>query len=218
MKEYRGIFLPDIEEHLCEHIRPSHKRYEELPDGRATYQRFKYRRGLEFVKERKVFVDVGAHVGLWSMQAEFDFEQIIAFEPCPEHLEIFPHNMRKNTYTLHPVALGARAGSVGLGFEDHSTGGTHISGTGDIEMRTLDSFGIERIDLMKIDVEGYELDVVVGGMETIKRCRPVMIVEQKGRDASNHGREKNEALAYLLSLGMRELCAPYSGDYFLGWP
>lgn len=217
MKEYRGIYLPDIEQHLCEHIHPKHKRYEELPDGRATYQRFKYKRGLQFVKDPEVFVDVGAHVGLWSMQAEFDFERIIAFEPCPEHLEIYPHNMRKNFYTLHPVALGSSAGSVGLGFEAHSTGGTHISGDGDIEMRTLDSFEIDRIDLMKIDVEGFEYDVVVGGRETIERCQPIIILEQKGRDASNHGREKNEALNYLRKLGMRELCAPYSGDYFLGF-
>lgn len=217
MKEYRGIFLPDIEEHLCEHIRPQHKRYEELPDGRATYQRFKYKRGLQFVKQKKVFVDIGAHVGLWSMQAEFDFEEIIAFEPCQDHWEIYPYNMRKESYTLHKCALGAEAGSIGLGFEPRSTGGTHVAGSGDIEMRTLDSFEIPRIDLMKIDVEGYELDVIKGGLETIKRCKPVMIVEQKGRDSSNHGKEKHEALKFLLKEGMRELCPPCSGDYFLGW-
>lgn len=216
--DHRGVWLPPGEKHLVEMMTPGVKRYAELPDGRPSYQRHKFLAALPLVAEPRVFVDIGAHVGLWSMQAELAFETIIAFEPHPVHAAIYPHNMRTDRWTLHRFALGDRAGGVRLSGKPGSSGDTHVAGEGDIPMQTLDSLILERIDLLKIDTEGYELPILRGAVETLKRCRPVVVVEQKGREAMYHGGKQGEAVAFLKKLGMVELAPPISGDFFLGFP
>lgn len=42
---------------------------------------------------------------------------------------------------------------------------------------TLDSLKLERVDLIKLDIEGMELEALAGGVETIKRCKPILVVE-----------------------------------------
>ncbi len=59
------------------------------------------------------------------------------------------------------------------------------------------------VSFIKIDVEGFELPVLEGAVETIQRCRPLMLVEQNGNDEVHFGRPRNEATAFLESLGMR---------------
>jgi FkbM family methyltransferase len=46
-----------------------------------------------------------------------------------------------------------------------------------VPMVSIDSLALERVDLIKLDVEGMELDVLQGARDTIKRCAPVMLVE-----------------------------------------
>lgn len=46
-----------------------------------------------------------------------------------------------------------------------------------VQLKTIDSFNLQRVDLIKIDVEGMEIDVLNGAKETIKRCKPIMIIE-----------------------------------------
>lgn len=215
MKLHQGVWLPDGEEHLIDMIKPGVKGFIPLPDGRGTYQRHKYLAAMEFVQAPEVFVDIGAHVGLWSMQAEFDFDQVIAFEPHPEHAEIFHRNCPK--VVLHECALGEEPGLVGLETPTTSSGDTYISGPGDITMMPLDELRIGRIDLLKIDTEGYELPICKGARETLLRCKPVVVVEQKGHDARHHGGKRNAAVQYLNFLGMKPLRDPISGDHILGW-
>ena len=213
---HEGVYLPDGEKHLIGMMSPKAKRFARLPDGRASYQRHKYLHAMPHVRDPQVFVDIGGHVGLWSMQAELDFEEIIAFEPHAEHAACYEKNCRTSNI-LHKCALGEDFGHVSLTGQEGSSGDTHVAGDGDIPMFPLDYFELERIDLMKIDTEGYELPIILGATETIRRCKPVIVVEQKGRDGMYFGSEPQGALKALERMGMRKLCAPLSGDYFLGW-
>jgi hypothetical protein len=75
-------------------------------------------------------------------------------------------------------------------------------------MRTLDSFGIPRVDLLKVDVEGYELEVLRGAELTLQRSHPTMMIEM------HHwvGAEKEAALFEILArLG-------YNFDYLDRYP
>jgi len=91
-----------------------------------------------------------------------------------------------------------------------------VSGAGDVPMTTLDHFGFVDVDLIKIDVEGLEASVVKGAEKTLLRCRPVMVVEQKGEDA-RMGLKRDGALGYLQGLGMKAADC-IGGDYFMVWP
>ena len=87
-------------------------------------------------------------------------------------------------------------------------GGTGVGAGGDAaELRSLDSFGFERVSLLKIDVETYENEVLDGALDTIRRNRPVMLIEiMGGHDPETASpdvleriavtREKIEALGY----------------------
>ena len=46
-----------------------------------------------------------------------------------------------------------------------------------VAQKTIDSFDFSRVDVIKIDVEGMEIDVLNGAAETIKRCKPIMLIE-----------------------------------------
>jgi hypothetical protein len=46
-----------------------------------------------------------------------------------------------------------------------------------VDIQSLDSFQLKNVDFIKVDVEGFEADVLEGAEETIKRCKPLILVE-----------------------------------------
>lgn len=216
MQKFDKWFFPDGEAHLPGWMTQVNNRQ----DGRLTYQYGKYVMALEHVKQRRVAVDIGAHVGLWSWFLARDFKDLAAFEPCEAHRECWHANMqdRKNA-ELFCNALGETASLVNLETRTAgSSGDTQIvpGGKGKISMATLDSFNLRDVDFIKIDTEGYELGVLRGAEKTLLACKPCVIVEQKGDMAKRYGHEKLGAVKYLQGLGA-VLRGDVSGDYILSW-
>ena len=54
----------------------------------------------------------------------------------------------------------------------------------DVKLNKLDKFELENVSLIKIDVEGFELQVILGALSTIKRCKPIIIVEISNQNTS----------------------------------
>jgi FkbM family methyltransferase len=191
--------MPDGETHLPGRMKKGNLRV----DGRLTYQYPLYLRGMKACRARRVAVDVGAHIGLFSYWMVRDFAQLVAFEPVARHRDCWRRNVpTRPDDILHACALGAHEGSVRMEtVHADSTGGTHVAGAGDIPMRTLDSFDLPVIDLLKIDCEGYELDVLQGAADTLRRCRPVVIVEQRPRQIATFGYGATDAVKLLRRLG-----------------
>ena len=206
MRDLNGIFLPDHETHL-EH-------YAALgPHGKWTYQANKLLEALSFIKGTACAIDVGGHCGLWSKELVKMFDHVHAFEPVAEHRECYMLNV-PGGYTLHPVALGEVRGTCRIHTCKGSSGDSWIDGEGDIPVKTLDSFEIEHVDFMKLDCEGYELFALKGGEQLIKRCHPVIIVEQKPGRGAKFGLHDTAAVTYLQGLGY-QLKKQISGDYIL---
>lgn len=217
MKQHKGIWFPDHEEHMIEWC----DKNGDIIDGKTTYQYKKWLACIPYIKNWRNAVDAGSHIGFWSAHMAKRFWHVIAFEPILEHRECFALNVPDPNVTVHTCALGAAPGHVSLTIPEGSSGGTHISGDGDINMRTLDSFGIDELDFLKIDVEGYELAVLQGATETLKRCRPCVIVEQKNHTPGGQihlpaGMTSAPAVDYLRDLGAY-LRTVKSGDYILSW-
>ncbi|GAB4361967.1 MAG: hypothetical protein Kow0026_25430 [Oricola sp.] len=143
------------------------------------------------LKSRRRLVDVGANKGMYSYYFRKRMRDIDAFEPLLEMVRMLKpyeeHNLR-----IHNCALSDTSGSVrfNIPLDEHGRmipdmasieareGAVEMR---DIDVRTLDSFGFDDVDLLKIDVEGHELKVLRGARETIRECRPTILVEVEQR-------------------------------------
>lgn len=216
MKKFDQWWMPDDEAHLTDHMRAVNNRVH----GRLCYQHGKYLAAKPHIKDFRYAVDVGGHIGLWAFFLAHDFEGVMSFEPMDTHRECFRKNLEGfENVGLYDCALGAEQGHVALETRTAgSSGDTQVvpGATGEIRMETLDSFMLDHVDLLKIDCEGYEEFVLRGAVETLQRCKPCVIVEQKRDMSARYGLQKQSAVAYLESLGavMRQ---EISGDFILSW-
>ena len=123
------------------------------------------------VRDKGVFIDVGANVGYYSLfAAKFGAEKIISFEPNPVLCERFKTNIDLNEFeervNIFKFALGEKKGSAKLHLSDSDLGGSSLlqcnHATNSISVNVislveiLDAQGIKKIDALKIDVEGFE--------------------------------------------------------------
>jgi FkbM family methyltransferase len=152
---------------------------------------------VPFCKQKRTALDIGAHIGLWSRNLAPRFTSVVAFEPVKENAECF----RQNTNTLSNVSLfelavGDQRATVELELPPHgaNSGMHHVAKVVDAEsslfaaqMVAIDALAIKDIDLIKIDVEGFEGRVIRGAIETIQRDRPVIAYEDNGLGAKYYG-------------------------------
>jgi FkbM family methyltransferase len=210
MFQFQGIWFPDGEKHFPEWM----EKNGELVDGKGTYQIKKFRAAMEHVRNFRKAVDVGAHVGLWSMQLQKTFQSVHAFEPVSAFRDCFGLNV--SGVVLYGCALGAEAGEVRMSIDPADTGGTHIGEEGPIvRVLALDAFNFSEVDFLKIDCEGYEHHVIDGARETLRRCKPCVIVEQKPHKLGpNFGIKGTPAVDRLKHLGYK-VVREIGGDYIM---
>lgn len=212
MRFVDGWYFPDGETHLPGWI--ANPKVRMMLNGRPAYQGQKQEAALALCGQRRNAVDVGGHVGLWSFNLAHWFKQVHAFEPVAAHRECFAKNVlgAVSNVTLIGCALGDRESMVSIRTEPTSSGDSRVDGAGDIPMRRLDSFGLVDVDLLKIDVEGFELFVLRGAEEILARYKPVVIVEQKPGHAQKFGLGERDAVPYLESMGYR-VAREMAGDF-----
>lgn len=152
-----------------------------------------------FVTADSIIFDVGAHSGQFTklFARAAPRGTVYSFEPGSYALSIFRLNLSVNrltNVTLVPYGLGDASGICTLCVPlkpggVHRFGLSHMGGTAvgelarkeEIAMTTIDRFArkekLTRLDFLKADIEGWELRMLVGGAETIKRYRPAMMIE-----------------------------------------
>lgn len=170
------LYVPDREGHLL-------KEKKGRPFWRE-YQKDRLDAAFEVCSRWDVAVDAGAHVGIMTRELAKHFGRVVAFEPHPDTFACLLANVGKlPNVTCVNKALGRAAGSVFV--EDDvgdNTGNRQVSadaaGT-EVELTRLDDFPLEGCGLIKMDVQGYELDVVLGARETLMAFCPTLIVEDE---------------------------------------
>ncbi len=163
-------------------------------------------------------VDVGGHVGFMANDMAKFFEHVYSFEPQPDNFACLEQNKVENV-TAYNVALGARDGKAGLfNPSEHNSGGW-VMGEGDsVEVRMLDSFNLQHVGLIKIDVQGNEMGVLRGAVETLRRWKPAVMVEIPHDQVKDlvERRIAPEAVGFLQKLGA-ELVYLVKEDAILSW-
>jgi FkbM family methyltransferase len=143
------------------------------------------------VKPGDTVVDVGANVGLYTYAFARAGARVEAFEPQAEWSEVLSEfASARRAVRVHPVALGTTDGTAMLtipvaGDERRPGNASLRSGsagvTEQVAVKTLDSFDFEQVSLIKIDVEGAELDVLSGATGTLRAHWPLLLVEIEER-------------------------------------
>ena len=187
-----------------------------------------------------VVFDVGANIGTVANWFSERTAIVHAFEPHPDNIEIITRQnklRRTKNISLYPYALGREEATMQLyvkGFHGHhSLGDAANSPTVnkmDVDVKTIDGFcdeqGLTRIDFLKIDVEGFEEDVLIGAAKMLdSQGIGVVLFEIREVILTSVGRSTASVFAPLLSNGYsvidldghilsgEELVKPVDGDY-----
>ena len=141
--------------------------------------------------DKAVVLDIGANIGNHTLAFATCASQVHAFEPVPETFRILQRNITRNhlpNVQAWNLALSDRQekisiylgkpGNMGMSsMEQKESSGAQVEITSVAGDGFLEKHDINRVDFMKIDVEGHEYFVILGLMETIRQCTPVITLE-----------------------------------------
>ena len=146
-------------------------------------------------------LDIGAWVGTWTMKINPFCGRVVAFEPDPLHYECLMKNVPEEVET-HQLAVGNDKKMISLS-EDNFTQAKRVVGEGNIPMVTIDSLNFTDVDLIKIDVEGYEMEVLKGADKTLQNVKYLMI--ELNNNSKKYGSSNLEIEKYLRKKGFRTM-------------
>jgi FkbM family methyltransferase len=195
------------------------------------------------IRDNFVMLDVGAHHGLFSLIAAYELKahsysgKIYSFEPHPDNFALLRHNLSQNQLADYAqiynaaVAAAGGQGSLVVNTGENSdnaleSAANPAAAAGPVVRQRVDVVALdelckhERVDLIKIDVQGGEPAVLAGAEQIIVRDRPVIIVE-----AVQEWQSTAEVRAFLLAhnytiYGVDQqgaLCAPNSDKAYISW-
>ncbi|MFN8124733.1 MAG: FkbM family methyltransferase [Thermoleophilia bacterium] len=182
--------VPGVEEPLTLRGGPSERSLLELiaaTDGR--YERGVMRLLGRLLRPGDVVLDAGAHIGIISMAiaSAVPGVRVHAMEAFPGTADRLEANLAANgladRVTVHRAGIAPVSGPLRFASNAGFSAGAHAGADGDVEVPgvTLDDWadaaGIDRLDLLKADVEGSELALLEGGSRTIARLRPAIVME-----------------------------------------
>jgi len=141
---------------------------------------------LRLLNEGSVIFDVGANLGQYAVTlgARRRDARIYAFEPNPPAFERLVKHINLNglrNVTAHSVGISDKAGASALIESVGNSGRARLIEGDGVRVTTLDHFCeahcLQRLDFMKVDVEGFEEKVLRGGARVLEQFRPIIMIE-----------------------------------------
>lgn len=130
------------------------------------------------LSKKNVMVQAGGNCGLVVRPFVDIFQKIYTFEPDPVNFYCLNLNLPFTNVNKIQACLGDSHQMVGLAnIFDNDVGGYHVSQGDTTPTLKIDDLELTECDLIMLDVEGYELNALRGGIETIKKYKPVICVE-----------------------------------------
>ena len=139
----------------------------------------------EACREATTIFDVGANLGLYAVHAAASAPpgaRVHCFEPLPANVDLLRRNLTGNRVeaTVHPVAVGAARGYLAVG------GGPHRI---TVPLTTVDDVAddLPPLEVLKIDIDGYEGYALQGAQRTLRRDHPTVFLAYAPRALRAHG-------------------------------
>ena len=148
----------------------------------------------DMIRPDDLVLDIGANIGNHTVYfAGVCGAKVMAFEPVPRAVDLLTKNIAANALekrvTVKNFGVGAENGTASERFtsrSEHNLGATSLApdATGTIQIKRLDSIRFKSGPrLIKIDVEGMDVDVLIGGLGVIRRFHPVICIEASSAES-----------------------------------
>lgn len=181
--------------------------------ARYFYEPIEYQYFMEIVRGKKVFFDVGANIGWYSfIAADAGVERIVAFEFMKEYADFTSANFRRENIPGTVVNKGTGNPTEAADYADPLA---RISG----ELISLDEYAKANNiwpDIMKMDIEGFELDALRNAHEILLR-KPALDISLHDKWLEDRGQSAGEVLELLSSYGYKTIWQG-GGTYFMVVP
>ena len=137
---------------------------------------------LPYVSNRDVMIQAGGNCGFILSTFVDHFRTLYTFEPDPINFYCLNQNITSPNVFKMQCCLGKESTPVNTQQLDRpgrlrDTGGVHVEGQGLTPTIVIDSLNLPACDLIQLDVEGYELNALLGAVNTIKKYKPVLCIE-----------------------------------------
>jgi FkbM family methyltransferase len=193
--------------------------------GRGIFDRRSYKAMMRHVDNTDIAIDIGGHVGSWSIPLSRTFRDVLTFEPEPTLRRYLRENIskaRRTNIVVVPKAVTEGNGLTGEFYlrsfdKTRNSGMPHLvlsslAEEGDINVECVPLDNMlngklpqgRHVGLIKIDVEGMELGVLKSGVKTIAANHPTLLVEINSC-CERYGISKNDVLDFIDGLGYREV-------------
>ena len=167
-------------------------------------------------------VNVGAHIGSVCVASAKHFSRITAFEPVKsnfDHLNLHKNLNSVNHMTTHNLALSDSNCESKIVFNPQNTGGCHVVSDYEVansirhaqnhiedmvQCVSMDSIEFDSIEILLVDIEGHEERFIKGAEQTIRKYKPVIIIElwtDEKRQHENMKTTQSEMIQKITSLG-----------------
>lgn len=174
--------------------------------------------------QKRTCLQAGACLGVFPEFLATQFQAVYAFEPDPSLFRKAVIYAKQTNVVWFNGALGARKGMVrteckrrdGSNRPSHA-GLTHVISDnefGIIPIIRIDDLALPNLDLLCLDIEGSEHDALTGALQTIERCRPVIIIEVN-KQAQHSGLTEEQLRQFVIKLGYKFKFRNHSDEVFV---
>lgn len=180
-----------------------------VESGRLDHDQSSLGKILPHIPKGGCVIDVGAYIGDHTIayaNKVGDFGRVIAFEPNPDAFHCLRFNLSREPH-VHLLEYGASSSDHGVCLNSNTNGGASWvseEGVGDqVKCLTIDSVSSGRVDLIKMDCEGFEVRALFGAAQTIERYHPVLVVEVNEGALNRHGETGVRLVSAIKSMGYK---------------
>lgn len=160
------------------------------------------------IKNWQVCVQAGGNMGVWPKALARKFQKVYTFEPEPRNFYCLVHNCPEPQILKFNCGLGETRKLASMGYEGSNMGACYIRDGADFPILRVDDLPLSACDFIQFDLEGYDYFAIQGAEQTIKRFKPVIMVEDKGL-SKKYGVEQGAVISHLESWGYRVAAKPH---------
>lgn len=167
----------------------------------------------KYVKNKRVVVQAGGNCGFYPKKYASVFDQVYTFEPEWLNFHCLSRNVTEPNVIKIQTCLGNSPSLVNLKVNEKNRGKTFVAGYGQYPVFLIDSLALPICDLIHLDIEGYEYFALQGAEHTIKRCKPVVVVEMWDQLDNRFGENLNQkTVQFLESLDYKFITTLHDSD------